>query len=111
MRREDLGPAIAGGYVTKYNLDLCEKSFEAEVEVLTNGAMSHHGLRFSGVSAFDLRDDKANRWERIEVTDIRVDEGPEGSAREEWRVWINFWDAAELTIRCATIQVNGDALK
>jgi hypothetical protein len=110
MQRDALSPMLDGGYVREYSLDLLEKSFIMQVDVLDAGRLSSYEVCFLGISALEFRDEAVNRWERIEVTEVRVDESPESSSSEEWAVWINLWDAAQLTVRCATIRVDGEVL-
>jgi hypothetical protein len=111
MRSEALSAALEGGYLSDYSLDLLTKSFAIKVEVLEGGKRSDYEVDFTGISFFEFRDEKANRWERIELTEVRIEESPEGSSTEEWKVWLNFWDASELSVRCATIRVDGEVLR
>jgi len=110
MHREAFSAALDGGYLSEYSLDLLAKSFTMQVEVLDNGVLSTYEVSFAGISFFEFSDEKANRWERIELTEVRLEEPPEGSRTEEWKVWLNFWDAAELSLRCAVIRVDGNVL-
>ena len=50
-------------------------------------------------------------WEKWEVTDLWIDESPEQSSTRTWAISFNFWDLAEMTLRCDTITVNGEVLK
>jgi hypothetical protein len=111
MRREALSAALEGGYLSESSLDLLNKFFTIQVEVLEGGRLSNYEVSFMDISLFEFRDEKANRWERIELTEVRIEEWPEGSSTEEWKVWLNFWDAAELSLRCATIRADGEALR
>lgn len=110
MRREALSAALEGGYLVEHSIDLLSKSFTMQVEVLESGRLSHYTVSFAGISFFEFQDKKSNRWERIELTEIRIDEPPEGSSTEEWTVWLNFWDVSDLSLRCTAIRVDGDAL-
>ena len=110
MHREAFSSALDGGYVRAYSLDFLSKAFEMQVDVLDNGVLSTYDVLFSGITFFEFSDAHSNRWERIELTEVRLEEPPEGSRTEEWKVWLNFWDAAEVSLRCAVIRVDGAVL-
>jgi hypothetical protein len=109
VNREAFISALEGGYLESYSLDLLAKALTVHVEVLDAGVLSEYDVNFTGISFFEFRDEKANRWERIELTEVRI-EPRERSSTEEWTVWLNFWDAAELSLRCAAVHIDGDAL-
>lgn len=110
MRREAFVAVLEGGYLTGYTLDLLAKSYTMQVDVLDSGRLSRYEVSFLGVSAFEFHDESVNRWERIELTEVRIDEPPEGSSTEEWTVWLNHWDVAQILIKCAGIRIDGEAL-
>lgn len=110
MDRASLHPALYCGFITECNLDLLAKAFSLRVEVLGDGGLSLHDIRFSSVSHWAFTAERANPWERIEITDLEIEQGPEASASEEWHLWFNFWDTAELRVRCGSILIDGDRL-
>lgn len=107
MDRESFGESLQGGYVTHHGLDLTLKEFKLTVEVLENGVLAEFHVVFHGISRYEFSDPKSNTWDRIEITDVCIEDSPELSSSEEWNIWFNFWDAAELTIHCAAIHVDG----
>ena len=110
MTRETFGTALDSGYITSYTLDLLEKSFVIHVDVLENSVLTTYEVSFSGLSAFTFSDEKAHQWERLEITEVLLEDFPDRSLTKEWRVWFDFWDVAELSLRCAAIRVNGTVL-
>jgi hypothetical protein len=110
MQRQSLSAALEGGFIEEYAWDLLGKSLMFRVDVLSGGALSSYRVQFLAVSSIEYQDEPTRPWERIEVTEIRVEEGPEQSPSEEWKIWINFWDSAELTLRCAAIRVEDEPL-
>jgi hypothetical protein len=70
-----------------------------------------HQVEFVSISKFHFEDEHVNTWERVELTEVRILEAPEASPSEEWAVWMNLWDVAQLTITCAVIRVDGMPLK
>ena len=110
MQRESFATALEGGFIEEYSLDLLAKALTMRVDVLDAERLSSYQIGFVGISLLEFHDESVRQWERIEVTEIRIEEAPERSSTEEWKVWINFWDAAQLTLRCAAIRVDGEAL-
>lgn len=111
VTRETFSSALEGGFIEQYSLDLAAKTFMMRVEVLDASVLTSYQVLFVGVSVFDFRDEPAREWERLELTEIRIEEVPEKSGTEEWAVWVNLWDAAQLTVKCAAIQVDEAPLR
>lgn len=110
MQRTVLPTAVAEGYITRYSLDMLDKIFSITVETLRAGVAAQYEIAFLGLTRFALTDNAHASWERLELTEVTIDHGPESSNDEEWEVRLNFWDVAELDIHCRTILVDGVAL-
>lgn len=101
---------LRGGYIERYSVDLLTKVFAMRVSVLENATLSMYDVTFQNVSQFSFKDTAASEWERLELTDIWVDAAPAASKSEEWEVTLNFWDLAEVELRCARITVDGEVV-
>lgn len=110
MDRSLLHPALYCGFIAGYSLDLLDKSFSLRVEVLRDEGLSLYDVRFATVSHWSFTAERANPWERIEITDLEIEQGPEASPSEEWHLWFNFWDTAELRVRCGSVLIDDDRL-
>src|SRR5262245_37205615 len=106
-----LKQTVSGGYIERYVLDLAQKRFDARVEVLSEGVLAQYDLTFEELSDFSFDDESVAEWERLQLSDIWVDETPAESSREEWGVTISLWDVGYLKIRSAAVLIDGDLLR
>ena len=111
MDRSVLKPSLVGGYIERYAINLTTKTVELEVHVLERGVLSRYNVLFAEVSHLTYEDAKTNPWERLELSDLWIDAGPEQSQTEEWEVTLSLWDVAQLRIRAANVSVDGDRLR
>lgn len=111
MQRQGFREALAGGYFQSYELNLLEKAFLMQIHVLDQGVLSSYDVTFEGISRLLIEDETASSWERIELTDIWIESGPEGSSAEEWEILMSLWDVVHIRIRCASLLVDGEPLQ
>src|SRR5260370_75635 len=110
MNRSLLNDTLSGGYISRYDFDMGKNLFVLQVDVLENGVLSTHEVRFEKVSRFLFETESPFEGDRLEVTEIWIDAAPEGSSSEEWSIIISIWDLTHLRVRCTSIDVNGDRL-
>jgi hypothetical protein len=111
MERGSVSQVLEGGYITEHNLDLVSKTLAMRVEVLKSGSLAVYDVQFLAVSELHFEDELGSTWERLELRELVIDQAPEGSATEEWAVWMNFWDTAQLRLKCAQIVIDGTPLR
>ncbi len=111
MERSSVSQMLEGGYIVEHVFDLIAKSLGFRIEVLKSGSLSVYDIQFLAVSELHFEDELGGRWERLELREIAIDQVPEGSATEEWSVWMNFWDTAQLRLKCAQIMIDGTPLR
>lgn len=111
MDRSSVSRKLDGGFIVEHDFDLIAKSLRFRIEVLNAGSLSVYDLQFLAVSELHFDDELGGCWERLELREIVIDQVPEGSATEEWAVWLNFWDTAQLRLKCAQILIDGTPLR
>ena len=111
MDRSAFKTSLVGGYIEHYTINLTSKTVELEVHVLERGVLSRYDVLFAEVSYLAFEDAKSNPWERIELSDLWIDYGPEQSRTEEWEVTLSLWDVAKLNIRAAILSIDGERLR
>lgn len=110
MQRQALKDALAGGYIEAYELDLSRRAFNMRVDVLDDVLVTYE-IKFEKMSRFLLEEELGGTWERVQLTDIWIEEEPEHSKTEEWQILISLWDLVHISIRCAAILVDGVPLR
>ena len=109
-RRSFIG-TLSGGYIEAYSLDLRKRSFAIEVHVLNNETLSVYHVTFHGVSHFAFDDERTEDWDRLELTEMWIDAGPESSQSEEWEVKFSMWDLSHVELHCTSITVDEEAVR
>jgi hypothetical protein len=109
--RQSFIDALNAGYIDSHLLDLGKKSFRMEVHVLDRAALSVYDVTFHGVSHFNFDDQQVGEWERLQLTEIWIDNAPENSGSEEWEVSFSLWDLAHVKLRCMSITVDEEAIR
>ena len=109
MRRTEFIEALHGGFIEHYALDLHRNAVMLRVDVLDSGRLSSHEVTFEKVShfAFDT-DSRSDAGDRLQLTELWVDAGPEESATEEWALTISIFDLSHLRLRCSMILIDGE---
>jgi hypothetical protein len=111
MERTKLNDVLNGGYIEEYEFDMRRNRFSMRVDVLDNGVLSSHNLRFEKVSHFQFDTESLSEGgDRLQLTELWIDEPPEKSSSEEWGITISIFDMSHIRIRCSVISLNGDAL-
>jgi hypothetical protein len=111
MDRARLAAAVNGGYIDGYELDLRKKVLALRVDVL-NETLRSYDLRFELVSYFQYDTDSRREEDaRLQLTELWLDAGPEGSPTEEWEVTISIFDLSHIRLRCSTITIEGKAVR
>lgn len=113
MRRAAFPEALNGGYIEEYGFDMRQNIVTMRVDVLDNGMLSSYDVRFERVShlLYETESTSVSADDRLQVTELYIDEAPEDSKTEEWQVTISMWDTSHLTIRCSSITVDGLSLQ
>lgn len=111
MDRAALKLAVDGGYIEKHRFDINANAFIMNVDVLEAGTLSTYEVRFESLSHFLFESESRGVKDRLELTEMWIDETPEASSSEEWAVTISMWDMTHIAIRCASIVVDGDPLR
>ncbi len=112
MQRTELNEVLAGGSVEQYDLDMQRNRLSMLIHVLDNGSLAQHDLLFEKVSCLNYEtESKSDAGERLEITEVWVDAGPESSATEEWAIVISIFDYSHLRIRCSSVSVDGEPVR
>lgn len=113
MERGTLSKALNGGYIEDYTIDMRRNVVSMRVDVLENGALSSHEMRFEQVSHFTFETETrtGSGEDRLELTELWIDGTPESSDSEEWSLTISMWDMSHIKLRCSRIIVDGEALR
>lgn len=97
MERTELNGILTGGSIEQYDLDVRRNRLTMVIHVLENGKLSQHDVLFEKVSRFTYEtESKSDAGERLEVTELWVDAGPESSATEEWDILISIFDLSHI---------------
>ena len=112
MDRTMLSRSLNGGYIEEYEFDMRRNLVTMHVDVLDNGVLTTHDLRFEKVShfAFDT-ESVGSQGDRLELTELWVDTAPETSEFEEWSVTISMWDMTHIGLRCSLITIDGNPIR
>ena len=111
MERAALKQAVDGSYIEKYRFDINASAFIMNVDVLEADILSTYEVQFAKMSRFLFESESRGVKDRLELTEMWIDETPEASSSEEWAVTISMWDMTHIAIRCASIVVDGDPLR
>lgn len=110
MDRASLNQSLAGGYIESYEFDMGTGTLAMQVDVLENDVLSSYDLRFEKISRFLYENESRSEGDRLEFTEMRIEETPEDSKSEEWLVLISVWDITHITVQCAAFSVDGDSV-
>ena len=111
MERRLFAKSLNEGYIERHTLDLSHQRFAIQVHVLERGVLSVYEVEFAGVSHFQFDDKQVGDWERLQLTQLWIDEAPENSGTEEWAVSFSLWDLAHVTLRCTSISIDGESVR
>lgn len=112
MERTTLNDVLTGGSVEHYDLDMRRNRLSMIVDVLEDGNLSRHEVLFERVSRFTYEtESKSDAGDRLELTELWVDAGPESSGSEEWEVIISIFDLSHMRIRCSSVSVDGESVR
>lgn len=113
MDRAMLSRSLNGGYIEQYDFDMRRNRMTMRIDVLENGVLSSHDVRFDQISRFTFETESRSGGtdDRLELTELWIEAAPEASSFEEWSVTISMWDMTHLTLRCSAITVDGEVLR
>src|SRR4051794_13142410 len=112
QRMTSLNKMLSGGYIEHYDLDMRRNRLTLKVDVLEHGSLSNYELVFDKISQFEFEtESKSNAGDRLELTELWIDELPESSPTEEWQLTISIFDMTHLSVRCSSIAVDGDLVR
>lgn len=112
MNRTELGRALNGGYIEDYDVDMRQNLVSMRVDVLDNGVLSSHDLRFEKLSRFLFEtESRSDAGDRLELTELWIERAPEASSSEEWDVTISIFDMSHVRLRCSVIVLDGEVLR
>ncbi|MEO8735031.1 MAG: hypothetical protein ABI380_00680 [Edaphobacter sp.] len=111
MDRAALKQTADGGYIEKYRFDINSNAFIINIDVLDADILSTYEVRFENLSRFLFESESRGIKDRLELTEMWIDETPEASSSEEWAVTISMWDMTHISLRCASIVVDDAPLR
>jgi len=112
LDRASFPQALSGGYIEEYNFDVGEGCFDFRVEALNNGAPSSYAVSCRHVSLLEYRDDQLGAiGERLQLTELWIEDAPERSPSEEWQLLLSLWDLAHIRVRCGSVVIDGVPLR
>ena len=111
MDRHSLSRLLTAGYIEQHSLDLGKKRLALEVHVLEGSVLSVHEVVFDRLSHLQFDDEQVAEWDRLELTELWIDSGPESSSTEEWEVSFSLWDLAHVNLRCGSIEIDDVQLR
>ena len=107
MNGDEMKAALEGGYISSVNLDMLQNSLQLMVEVLDHGGLSRYSLQFASMSTFSFETVSKVGGERLQLTEMWIQETPSGSSTEEWSVLVSIFDTTHLRIKCTRIALDG----
>jgi len=110
MKHGDLQKAVSEGIIDSYFFDIKKKALTMHVVMTYAGVQSSYDLEFLQISHLQFDDEGTSEWEKLELTELWVDESPDQSSAKTWAITLNFWDLAQMVFRCGSITVNGENL-
>lgn len=112
MDRTSLPRVLSGGYIEEHRLDVGEGIFAFRVEVLNDGVLSSYEVSCQHVSLLEYRDEQRGAiGERVQLTELWIENVPERSSSEEWELLLSLWDLAHVRIRCGSVVIDGVPLR
>lgn len=112
MERDRLVETLNGGYIEQFNLDLRRNALGLHVDVLEAGRLSTYELSFEKLSSLELQtDSRSDAGDRLQLTEMWIDLGPEESPTEEWAVTISIFDRTHVRLRCSSITIDGRGIR
>ena len=112
MQRHHLSDAVNGGYIENEVLDLRRGALSLRVEVLDNGRLTGYDIVFQKVSHLEFEtDSRSDAGDRLQMTELWIDAGPEESPTEEWAITISIFDLTHIRLRCSSITVDRETVR
>ena len=113
MDRAGVPGQLNGGYIEEYDLDLRRNRMSLSVSVYDEEERAvRYEVAFESISrvCFETTS-RREAGDRLQLTEIWVENGPESSGSEEWDILISIFDLSHLRVRCSGVSIDGETVR